>query len=48
MVVALVVCGVQPVEVCVCRECDGVAEESEVEVGVEAQLQLSGVLAYHP
>ena len=48
VVVALVVGGVQPVEVGMCSQGDGVAEEWEVEVGIEVGFQLSGIFAYGP
>ena len=48
MVVAEEEVGVQTVEVCLACQSHRVAEEWEIQVGGEVQLQLSGILACHP
>ena len=40
--------GVLPVEIGACRQADGIAEEREVQVGVEVHFQLSGILTDNP
>ena len=42
---AVVECGVQAVEESAGRQCHGVAEEAEVEVGLRVELHLSGIFA---